>query len=119
MDKSYDAPPADRTFAALADAHDLRSAITAALTAQPTDEQSLRCAVWTYVGAERDAGMPPGRVIAALSDLVEAAVSQSRSRGRDLTRRVILWSVEAYFGHLGGGDIGTVVHGDAPGLHAR
>jgi hypothetical protein len=84
--------------AELADVQDLRLAIGSVLAARPVCDQSLRRAVWTYVGAERDAGPSPARVIALLIELIEAArvgpIEQS------LTRRVILWCVEAYLGQL-------------------
>ncbi|HWH51502.1 MAG TPA: hypothetical protein VN651_08150 [Gemmatimonadaceae bacterium] len=86
----------------LTDAADLRSVIVAALAAKPVDEDALRRGVWTLVGTERDAGASPGQVILALTELVDEArlspepVHQARLRG------VILWCVEAYFGHLGG-----------------
>jgi hypothetical protein len=105
-----------RSFADLVDASDLRSVIAAAMSARPIDEQSLRRGVWTYVGAERDAGTPPGVVIATLSELA-AAGNDSAAANLELTRRVILWSVEAYFGCLGGdevcGALNTMQAGDA------
>ena len=73
MDQPRRVTPIARNLVELADAHDLRSVISAALTVKPLDEQSLRRGVWTYVGAERDAGASPGEVIASLSELVEAA----------------------------------------------
>lgn len=94
--------PAERSPAQLADAADLRSVISAALTATPLDEQSLRRGVWTYVGTERQAGTSPGHVIMALTDLVDAAGIAPASAREPLLRRMILWCVEAYFGHLGG-----------------
>lgn len=93
--------------AELADVADLRSAIAAVLAATPVYEQSLRRGVWTYVGAERDAGTSPGHVIMALTELVDAAGITPMSVARALTRRVILWSVEAYFGQLGGAAAGS------------
>jgi hypothetical protein len=95
---------ASRSFADLVDAGDLRSVIAAALSARPVDEQALRRGVWTYVGVERDAGTPPGVVIATLSELV-AAGNNSAGANHDVTRQVILWSVEAYFGCLGGDEV--------------
>ena len=105
MNPPRSAAPIARNLTELADAHDLRSVISAALTAKPLDEQSLRRGVWTYVGAERDAGASPGHVIATLSELVEAAGITPMTGHREIMRRVILWSVEAYFGHLGGDDV--------------
>jgi hypothetical protein len=105
MDQPHPATSTDRNVAELADAHDLRSVISAALSAQPVDEQSLRRGVWTYVVSERHAGTSPGPVIAALSELVEAADIPLVTTRQQLTRRVILWSVEAYFGHLGGAGV--------------
>lgn len=85
-----------------ADAQDLRSVIVAALAAKPVDEHSLRRGVWTWVGAEHDAGTPPGRVIMELDELVEGASIVAMTSKQALKRKVILWCVEAYFGHLGG-----------------
>jgi hypothetical protein len=95
-----------RTIEEIADANDLRSVIQKALTATPVDDTMLRRGVWTYVGLERAAGTPPGQVILALNELIdEAAVTPLKAR-HELTRRVILWCVEAYFGHLGGNAVG-------------
>ena len=94
---------ANTGMVALADARDLRSVISAALIATPLDEQSLRRGVWTYVVAERDAGMAPGHVILSLTEMVDAAGIEPTAARQEITRRVILWCVEAYFGHLGGG----------------
>ena len=102
---------AERSTAELADTQDLRSVISAALAAEPVDEQSLRRGVWTYVGAEHNAGVSPGHVIMALSDMVEAASVAPMPARQALLRQVILWCVEAYFGHLGGDAVGR--DGDA------
>lgn len=93
-------PPLPRTIESLADARDLRAAITEALT-EPRDERALRQAVWTYVGTEREAGASPGGVILALTERLEVATIEPEQR-EPLMRQVILWCVEAYFGHLGG-----------------
>jgi hypothetical protein len=98
--------PALRSAASLADAHDLRSGIAAALTATPVDEVLLRRGVWTYVGAERHAGTSPGHVIVALTQLVEASEIFPLPVRQAIMRQVILWCVEAYFGHLGGDVVG-------------
>jgi hypothetical protein len=99
------------------DVEDLRSAIGTALAATPVYEQSLRRGVWTYVSAERDAGTSPGQVIMVLSELVDAARIVPATVSLALTRRMILWCVEAYFGQLGAG-IGSrdssTFDGDAP-----
>lgn len=97
-----------------ADARDLRSVIAAALAAKPVDEHSLRLGVWTWVGAERDAGTPPGRVIMELDELVEAARIVAMTSKQALKRSVILWCVEAYFGHLGGDVCGDEVVAPSP-----
>lgn len=94
--------PANQPTSELTDVQDLRSTIAAALAARPIYDQSLRRAVWTYVGAERDGGMAPGDVILSLTELVEAAGIGPASVDQALTRRMILWCVEAYFGQLGG-----------------
>ncbi len=94
MDRPHSDQPVDRTTAQLADVQDLRSVISAALTANPVDECALRRGVWTYVGAERHAGTSPGRVIMALTELVEAPRISPASVRQSLMRRVILWCVE-------------------------
>jgi hypothetical protein len=95
-----------RTIEEIADADDLRSVIQKALAARPVDDTMLRRGVWTYVGLERAAGTSPGPVIVVLNDLIDAAGLTPLDARRELTRRVILWCVEAYFGHLGGNAVG-------------
>ncbi|HKW12132.1 MAG TPA: hypothetical protein VJO33_17220 [Gemmatimonadaceae bacterium] len=90
------------SFEQLADAQDLRSVISAALAKSPVDERSLRRGVWTYVGAERDLGSSPAQVIVALTQLVDASTVAPHAARQEMTRIMILWCVEAYFGHLGG-----------------
>jgi len=90
-----------RGVAELADAADLRDAVAASLAAVPLNEIALRRDVWTLVGMERGAGASPSQVITTLTDLVdEAAVMPIAARQAQL-RQIILWCVEAYFGHLG------------------
>jgi hypothetical protein len=105
-ERTMDRPPDDRPMnhetSELDDVQELRSAIARALAANPIYDQSLRRAVWTYVSAERDAGTSPGGVIMSLTELVAAARIGPASIDQALTRRVILWCVEAYFGQLGG-----------------
>lgn len=88
--------------AGIHDARAIRAALAAVLAAGPPDEASLRQGVWMYVVSERDAGASPGHVILNVTSIVEAARIVSEDERRALTRRVILWCVEAYFGHLGG-----------------
>jgi hypothetical protein len=94
-------PPEKRTLAQADDTKDLESVISAALRTTPTDVPSLRRGVWTYVGEERHAGRSPGRVILTLTELIDA-VPMSQMERAAITKRVILWCVEAYFGQLGG-----------------
>ncbi len=94
--------PVLRSVEDLADAKQLRSAITAVLDRTPLDEAALRCAVWSFVGTERRAGVPPALVITRLTGLIDASSSMPTSVQLALTRRVILWCVEEYFGRLGG-----------------
>jgi len=101
------AAPQPRSLEALADAADLRSVMTAALAARPVDESALRRGVWTYVGGERAAGVSPGHVIMALTQVLEDANLQPHEERLAIPRRVILWCVEAYFGHLGGDVVGS------------
>jgi hypothetical protein len=91
----------------LADAKDLRSVISQALTRTPIDESAVRCAVWSFVGAERRAGVPAVLVIARLSGLIHGAAVVPASARLALTHRVIRWCVEEYFGCLGGDVLGT------------
>lgn len=96
-----------------ADVRDLRSVITGALSATPVNEQSLRRGVWTIVGLERQAGTSPGLVIMALTEVVDASPIPAPDRQR-VMQRVILWCVEAYFGHLGGDSVTIATHAQAP-----
>ena len=95
-------PTQTRTLAQSEHTQDLASVISAALAVSPIDVSSLRRGVWTYVGEERQAGTSPGRVILTLTDLIDASPRTSPMERRAVTRRVILWCVEAYFGQLGG-----------------
>ena len=100
MDRS---PPKDtRTLAQAEDTTDLEGAISAALDAAPVDITALRRGVWTYVGEERHVGTSPGIVILRLTELIDASSRTSTMERAAITKRVILWTVEAYFGHLGG-----------------
>jgi hypothetical protein len=90
----------------IVDSEDLRSAIKRSLAEMPVAEESLRRRVWRFVSAERNAGTPPGHVIMALTDLVEAANISPIGAHQPLMRRVILWCVEAYFGHVSGDVVG-------------
>jgi hypothetical protein len=98
--------PDVRSLEEVVDASDLRSVMTTALTARPVDEAALQRGVWTYVGNERHAGASPGRIIDSLTRIIHDANLQSREQHLAVTRRVMLWCVEAYFGHLGGAAIG-------------
>ena len=73
MDRTSLNEPRELSFEQLADAHDLRSVISAALDASPMDEQSLRRGIWTFVGAERDVGATPAQVIVSLTQLVDVS----------------------------------------------
>jgi hypothetical protein len=101
MDRSP-SEPRELSLEQLVDSHDLRAVIGAALAASPVDERALRRGVWTYVVAERVVGTPPGYVIVSLTQMVDASGVTPNLLRQTLTRRVILWCVEAYFGHLGG-----------------
>jgi hypothetical protein len=91
-----------RSVEDLADAKELRAAISAALATAPIDENTLRCAVWSFVGTERRAGVAPTVIIVRLTGLIDDANIVPMARRLALTRRVVLWCVEEYFGHLGG-----------------
>ena len=106
MDRLPPNRAATRTLTQHLDARDLRAVIVDALAAVPIDEQSLRDGVWTYVRGERQVGVSPGVVILALTDMVDRAKIVSDVARIARTRDVILWSVEAYFGQLGGVAVG-------------
>lgn len=91
-----------RSVEDLADAKELRSAISAVLASAPIDEDALRCAVWSFVGVERRAGVPPALIITRLTSLIDDANVTPMATRLALVRCVILWCVEEYFGHLGG-----------------
>lgn len=97
---------------AIVDSQDLRSAIVESLAVRPIAEEALRRAVWTFVASERNAGTSPGRVITDLTELMDAATVSPVAGRQPLMRRVILWCVEAYFGHL----VGDVVGRDGDSL---
>jgi len=102
-----------RSVEDLADAKELRSSIAAALAASPINEQTLRCAVWSFVGTERRANVPPALVITRLTETIDSANVSPISARLELTRRVILWCVEEYFGRLGGSALDADASGDA------
>lgn len=103
----------------LADAKDLRSVISQTLNRMPIDESAVRCAVWSFVGAERRAGVPAVLVIARLSGLIHGAVAVPASTRLALTHRAIRWCVEEYFGCLGGDVFGTDTSGSSASLEAH
>ena len=109
MNRSHYEKRAERLDAELAkraDVQDLRFAISAALAANPIDEQLLRRGVWTYVGAERLAGTSSARVIMLLTELVMEARIEPAPLRHPIMQRMIRWGVEAYFGQLGGTNVG-------------
>ena len=102
MHHEHSAPSSVPVLDSVEDALDLRSVIAAALDADPVNQESLRHGVWTYVRAEHAVGTPPGSVILVLTELVAASTVCPPPVQHALTRQVILWCVEAYFGYLGG-----------------
>ena len=120
MDRLPSARAATRTVAQFNNAVDFRAVIVGALTATPFDERALRDGVWTYVREEREVGVAPGLVILALTEMVEEARMQPET-ALERTRQVILWCVEAYFGHLGDDALGRekAERSDASGHGAR
>jgi hypothetical protein len=107
MTKRQNVPKSpERNISELADALDLRAAISSALRTTPVDHHSLRRAVWTYVGVESNAGKSPGQIILALTGLVTAAKIEPLTAREAIGQRMTLWCVEAYFGHLGGDVVG-------------
>jgi len=97
---------APRTPVEAAGADTLRSTIGQTLAETPLDEAILRRDVWSYVGTEQHAGTSAGHVIMVLVKLIEKAAIIPLVDRQALTRRVILWGVEAYFGHLSGDVVG-------------
>jgi hypothetical protein len=97
-----DSAVALRSVDDLADAKQLRAVISTILASAPINEPALRCAVWSFVGVERRADVAPALVITRLTELIDDAHVLPDSARASLTRRVILWCVEEYFGHLGG-----------------
>lgn len=104
MDRPGTAPSLEGSNAVDFDA--LRLEVSRVIGTSPIDESALRRAVWTYVGAARHTGTPPGQVIMTLTDIIEQAGITPLHDRQAATRRVILWCVEAYFGHLGGDVVG-------------
>jgi hypothetical protein len=94
-------PVSLRSVEDLADAKELHSVIAAALAERPINEYTLRCAVWSFVGTERRAGVPPALVVTRLTDLIDSAHTVPMSTRLALTRHMVLWCVEEYFGQLG------------------
>ena len=101
MSRRYSGGARERTLEEVAEAEDLRLVISAALRATPVDEQALRRGVWTYVSSELSVGTFHDAVLRRLSTIGAASIAPGPAR-EVLTRRVLQWSVEAYFGHLGG-----------------
>lgn len=97
---------AEYSIAEIADAQALLSVIESVLSSRQIDELLLRRGVWMYVGCARHAGTSPGHVIMALTEVVEAARIAPTPARQAVMRQVILWCVEAYFGHLGGDVVG-------------
>src|SRR6185436_12969098 len=108
-----------RSVEELADAKDLRAVISAALAATPIHVHTVRCAVWSFVGAERHARVPPAVVISRLTALIDDANIVPMAVRLALTRSVILWCVEEYFGHLGGDALAMDVARGPAGAPAR
>lgn len=106
MDRPPPAQSRESNVEELDHAPHLRAEIASALAEMPIDGESLRRVVWTYVRSERNLGASPAVVIAALTALVEGSEQPALVR-QFITREVILWSVDAYFGYLGGEVVGS------------
>ena len=91
-----------RTLAQFEQSQHLELAIAEALAARPIDESMLRVSIYHYVSEEGHAGTSAGRITVALADMVEQSKVALTTEQQAVTRRVILWCVEAYFGSLGG-----------------
>lgn len=99
----------------MADARDLREAIASALKTRPIVKPALRAAVWSYVGNERRAEASPAKIIADLTAIVDASELTSVGAREEVTRQVILWCVEEYFGKLGGDPLTAASHAKSEG----
>ncbi|HKW49308.1 MAG TPA: hypothetical protein VJN70_17770 [Gemmatimonadaceae bacterium] len=109
MDRPAPAQSGELTLGELDNAQGL--AVIASVLAETTiDDESLRRGVWTYVRSERYLGTSPASIIVALTELVESSEQPPLVR-QFITRQVILWCVDAYFGYLGGEVVGGA---DAP-----
>ena len=85
-----------------ADARQLRARIATALMQVPKNEFALRSAVGDFVEAERRSGVSPAVVISRLAALIEDAEVSPPAAHLRLSRCVILWCVESYFGPVDG-----------------
>jgi hypothetical protein len=85
-----------------ADAKQLRARIAAALMQVPRNELALRSAVGDFVEAEHRSGVSPAVVISRLATLIEDAEVSPLAAHLRLSRCVILWCVESYFGQVDG-----------------
>ena len=92
MTQASDDSRVERSAAELADVQDLRAVMAV---------DGLRHGAWNFVVSERRNGESPADVIHALTQLVDAAHLVPIETHREVTRKVILWCVEAYFSHLG------------------
>jgi hypothetical protein len=101
MNSSRNAGTRLRSVEDLAEAKELRAAVAAVLRGAPIDDRALQCAVWNFVGHERRAAVLPAVVISRLTILIDSANIVPAPVRLALTRRVILWCVEEYFGRLG------------------
>jgi hypothetical protein len=90
------------TLAQAQDTSDLESVIASALASSPVDIVALRRGVWTYVGEERHVRTSPGVVILRLTEMIDASPRTTALERAAITKQMILWCVEAYFGQLGG-----------------
>jgi hypothetical protein len=92
------------------------AAIATALTVTPVNEESLRRAVWDYVGVARDRGAVLGQLVATLSDLADASSIAPTSVRQAVMRGMIHWGTEEYFrdpsdaahGHRAGASVAGV-----------
>lgn len=89
------------TIEELIEANAQRAVIAASLAVQSIDHLALRRNVFAYVCGARDMGTPPGEVIVTLTTIVGASSVAPPAVRDSLTRSVILWCVDAYFGHIG------------------
>ena len=101
FDRTHDGAPsvANAQF----DDVDLLAALACEMTTEPVNVPLLHTHIWNYVVGERDRGIPPGRVIMTLTELVAETLGPAAPERQALQRVVLHSAVETYFGRSPGG----------------